>query len=235
MPRKKATGIDVSGSFARPFASALLSWSEENGRDFPWRHTKDPYEVLVAELLLIQTFAAKVVPVYIKFLEEYPEPKKAARGSPEKMERIVYPLGLLNRARRIKEICTILVRQYSGIVPDDEAKLLSLPGVGLYTARATLCFAFEKDVAILDANIMRIFGRVFGISNHGGPGCLDRGTWEFAESILYRKEARRYNYALLDFGAVVCKHYNPSCHSCCISKICNHAKEHEIDGTLARR
>jgi len=201
-------------------------------RAFPWRETSDPYRIIVAELLLQQTFARKVVPIYEEFLRRYPSATELARAHASKIRSLILPLGLQYRAKTLKALGRILVEENAGKVPDDLRSLLKLPGVGAYTANAVLCFAYGKRRPVVDTNVVRVLQRFFGSKKPLRPGETDRMIWEFAERVLPQRDARRYNIAILDFAALVCTHYKPQCSTCPLRKHCKAAPSflaHERD------
>ncbi len=207
----------------RFFRKKVLEWFSENERNFPWRETDEPFHVLIAEIMLQQTFADKVVPVYEEFIGRYPNPEKAARGNLKKMEDIIFPLGLIYRARVLRVISGKLVRDFNGEVPMEEAELLSLPGVGQYIASAVRSIAFDKWAPVVDANVARIVTRLFSKRGSSAGGEVrKKEIWALVERLAPSGSTRAYNLGLLDFGALVCRHYNPACNGCVLDKVCRY-------------
>jgi A/G-specific adenine glycosylase len=134
---------------------ALLGWSEASRRDLPWRRTRDPWEVLVSEAMLQQTQVARVVPRYAAFLERFPTPAACAAAPVADVVRAWAGLGYNRRAVNLHRLATAVVQLHGGRLPADLPGLLALPGVGAYTARAVLAFAFGADVGVLDTNAAR--------------------------------------------------------------------------------
>ncbi len=204
----------------------ILEWYDEaNRREFPWRHTTEPFHILVSEMLLHQTFARKVVPVYRALVERYPTPMHFSRARTKTVREMIRPLGFLYRADRLKAIGKKLVDDFSGAVPRDERGLLSLPGVGPYTANAVRCFGFEEQVPIVDTNVLRVYRRAFSTAPHSTGLGPDKASVEVAKEALPEGRARAYNYAILDFAALVCTHYNPGCASCPLLEACDYGQE----------
>ncbi|MBE9041816.1 A/G-specific adenine glycosylase, partial [Oscillatoriales cyanobacterium LEGE 11467] len=145
------------------FRRQLRSWAKDNLRDFPWRHTQEPYRLFVAEFLLQKTNAATVAPIYEALLDRYPHPEQLAAAPIEEIAQILKPLGLFFRAERLSQSVQTIVRSNRGRIPKTEAALLKLPGVGKYTARAILAGAFDRRAAVLDTNVARILERFFGL------------------------------------------------------------------------
>ncbi len=211
------------GYALRYFKIKLLAWSEVNSRTFPWRRAKDPYKICVAEIMLHQTFARKVVPVYKNFLKRYPDIKRLSRAKVSYIEKLIHPLGLIYRARLFKELAKYILKEFNGRFPSNKDALLSIPGVGEYTASAILCFAYEKQVPIIDANVIRVYSRYFGLNTKLPNSAPSKQMLEIATKALPKGKARDFNYALLDFAAIVCTHYNPKCATCPVRRKCLYA------------
>lgn len=202
------------------FRRKLLAWAHSNLRHFPWRNTNNPYRVCIAEIMLHQTFARKVVPIYKEFIKRYPNINKLSRANIGYLEKLIYPLGLIYRARTFKKLAQQLKSEHNSRLPKDLKELLSLPGVGNYTASAIMCFAYEQSIPIIDANVIRVYSRFFGIKVKLPSSAPNKAFSEIAEKVLPKKNARLYNYGLLDFAALVCTHYNPKCDMCPVSRKC---------------
>jgi len=198
------------------FREALLEWGDENLREFPWRVTDDPYRVFIAEVMLQRTLATKVVPVYREFVDRYPDFGALFRANEGDLADLIRPLGLQNRkARAFVNIAEDLCG--SG-VPASEDELLTLPFVGRYAANATLCFSFSECRPIVDTNVVRIYNRYFGKEFSGDQ---DEAAWSFSKRVLPEDQCRRFNLALLDFGAEVCTSRDPRCNHCPVNEECN--------------
>lgn len=203
------------------FRRKLLRWYAANGRSFPWRETADPFAILLSEILLHQTWARKVVPVYEKILREYPTPHALANANVQSLNAKLAPLGLVYRAKLLKTLGQKISDDFDGRVPATEESLRSLPGVGPYTANALRCFAFGEKTAIVDTNVVRVATRFFGINAPGSDTNATRVVARAVSEALPRRPAvKRFNYSLLDFGATVCTCYAPSCSRCPIRRQC---------------
>ncbi|HWN93248.1 MAG TPA: A/G-specific adenine glycosylase, partial [Verrucomicrobiae bacterium] len=145
----------------RRFHRRLLAWYARHGRDLPWRRTRDPYRILVSEIMLQQTQVDRVIPKYREFLGRYPTFQQLARARARDVTRAWYPLGYYRRAEHLHGIARETVARYGGRLPDQGAELLRLGGIGRYTAGAILAFAHRKDAALVDTNVRRVLGRVF--------------------------------------------------------------------------
>ncbi len=208
------------GSDFTYFRKKLLSWSKINLRSFPWRKTKNPYRVCVAEIMLHQTFARKVVPVYKAFVKRYPSVSKLSRANLGYLEKLIYPLGFIYRANTLINLARIVISEHSGKFPVDNDNLLSLPGVGNYTASAIMCFSYDKPVSIVDANVVRVYSRFFGLETKLPSSAPTKEIEEIAKKVLSTKNARLFNYGILDFAALICSHYNPKCPECPVKNKC---------------
>ena len=200
------------------FQNRLLAWAKDNLRDYPWRKTKDPYSIMVAEVLLQRSDADTVAPIYQVFLNRYPTLDKLANAKLEDLRTILQPLGLFFRAERLSQTAKILVEAQREI-PEQETELLKLPGIGKYTARAICSQAFGQPTAILDTNVIRILERFFDIK---GTRVKSRCKilWNAAETVAPDAEVDYWNLTLLDFGAKVCTARNPKCSKCPLARRC---------------
>jgi len=143
------------------FQKKILEWHKENRRDMPWRNTKDPYKILVSEIMLQQTQVSRVLPKYEEFLKAFSTPEKLVTASDKKLLRIWAGLGYWRRAKYLKETAKIIIKEHVGKFPKDPEELEKLPGIGPYTARALVCFAFNNSEAFLDTNIRRVYLHFF--------------------------------------------------------------------------
>lgn len=197
----------------------LTDWHSTNARDFPWRGERDPWRVLLAEMCLHRTRAENVREVYERLVEVAPSAAAAVANS-DRVFAELRPLGLRWRSRKVIEAAHELVARFDGLVPRDEAALRSLPGVGDYAASAVRCFAFRDPAVLLDANTQRIVSRVSG---------LDASSAWTIRLEIYRLAGEmgpdeRFNYALLDLGARVCKPGRPRCGDCPLRSDCRFAQ-----------
>lgn len=192
---------------------ALLGWYQRDGRDMPWRRTRDPYAILVAEIMLQQTQVDRVIPKYQQFLAAFPTLERLAAAPLAEVIRVWAGLGYNRRAVRLHAIARQAMEQYGGQLPATPEALQELDGLGAYTANAVACFAREAQVGVVDTNVRRVLGRVFtdeiGLAPPAGP-LLQR----FAESALPQGQAYTWNQALMDLGATVCTARNPN-HTVC--------------------
>ncbi len=209
----------VSSQFPAPreraaFRRKLLAWYERYGRDLPWRQTRDPYRVLVSEIMLQQTQVDRVLPKYHEWLEKYPSLPALAAAPVEDAVATWYPLGYNIRPRRLHAIAREAVEQYGGALPGDGERLRAFKGIGAYTAGAVLSFAFGERAAILDTNVARLLFRVFVGRGNPKAHAMRRTLWGISEAVLPGRRVFDFNQALMDFGALVCVARRPKCLAC---------------------
>jgi A/G-specific adenine glycosylase len=204
------------------FAEELLNWHQSNKRNFAWRVAQDPYEILVAEIMLQKTDASKVEKVYSNFIKKYPDPYTLANSDVLDIRKDINLLGIHQRAERLKKMAETLIDKFNGKVPDTKPELMELFGVGEYISNAVLCFAYEKDVPLLDTNIIRVLERIFSIKSEKIRPRTDKKLWQIMESIIPSGKAKEFNVALLDFSAKICTAKNPKHIQCPLGHICNY-------------
>jgi A/G-specific adenine glycosylase len=197
----------------------LLEWHRESRRVLPWREKRDPYMVLVAEFFLQRTPTSRVAVILPKFIGEFPSLEKLASADPDKLKHAYRTLGLGKRMLWLVETAKVLCQKHDGKVPDKLEDLLSLPGIGEYTASAILCFGFGGDVPIVDANVVRVLTRIFGlpVTHRIGNSSLK----ELARKLVPKGKGVDYNEAILDFAAIVCKK-NPLHQKCPLTDLCSY-------------
>jgi A/G-specific adenine glycosylase len=196
-------------------------YAKSHQRAFPWRGPGiTPFELLAAELLLVQTKAEDVAKVWPVLVARYPYPERLARAQTRSLTNLLQPLGLQNqRARALKGVSQAIMDRFGGELPRSIPELLSLPHVGLYVATAVACFSYGQRVPIVDANVLRVFGRITG-TDPGRELRRSPQVWEAAWGLLPRKNFALHNYGLLDFAAQVCKIKAPLCSSCPLNTAC---------------
>jgi A/G-specific adenine glycosylase len=202
------------------FRRRLLDWYRRNGRNLPWRDTRDPYRILVSEVMLQQTQVDRVLPKYHEWLEKFPTLEALAAAAEDDVNQTWRPLGYNIRPRRLHAIARESVARYGGELPGDEATLRSFKGIGAYTAGAVLSFAFGQRAAILDTNVARVLFRIFVARGDPKGHSTRRHLWAISECLVPAREAFDFNQALMDFGAMVCVARNPRCLVCPMNKMC---------------
>lgn len=195
------------------FTAAVLGWGVSRLRDLPWRRTRDPWAVLVSEVMLQQTQVARVIPRWLAFLERFPTPDACAAAPLGEVLREWQGLGYPRRARNLHGAAR-RVSELGGF-PRDLTGLLALPGVGPYTARAVQAFAFELDAAVVDTNIARVYARV------AGTRLTSKRVQAMADEACPSGDAWIWNQCLMDLGAVLCRPSKPGCDSCPARPLCS--------------
>jgi A/G-specific adenine glycosylase len=215
----------VDPARAAAFSRALRRWFRKNGRDLPWRKTRDPYRVLVSEAMLQQTQVSRVVDYYDRFLDRFPTIDALAKARPRAVRESWEGLGYYARARNLHALART-VRE----LPSEPTQLRSLPGVGRYTAGAVACFAFERRAELVDTNVARVLRRAFAPRANFKSGRGQKRLWSIAAAILPRtgKATWTHNQALMELGALVCTARVARCEVCPVSSMCKSA-QHAMD------
>lgn len=203
------------------FSSSLLSWNKmQNKRQMPWKGEKDPYKIWISEIILQQTRVQQGVDYYNNFIRQFPDIKSLAVAEEQKVYKLWEGLGYYSRCRNIIETAKHIHNNLHGIFPDQYEKVLSLKGIGSYTASAIMSFAFDKPYAVLDGNVYRVLSRFFGIELPINTSEGKKYYANLSQLLLNKKQPASYNQAIMDFGAVVCKPVLPSCNTCPLKKKC---------------
>ena len=202
------------------FQRCLLQWYAKHKRDLPWRPpslklrkdgTRDPYKILVSEMMLQQTQVDRVIPKYKEFLKLFPTVHTLAQATSTAVIHAWSGLGYNRRALFLKRAAELVVRQYRGRFPRTIGELERLPGVGKYTARAVCCFAYKENIGFVDTNVARVLHRAFYGSDVPKRKVSMQALWAFVEQVVPKGKADTWHYALMDFGALVCIARRPTC------------------------
>ncbi len=201
-------------------SAKLIRWFEQNKRDLPWRHTKDPYKIWLSEIILQQTRVAQGLPYYIKFIKQFPDVYALANSDEQEVLKLWQGLGYYTRARNLHHTAKEIVHRYNGRFPSTYAKLLQLKGVGEYTAAAIASFCFDQAVPVIDGNVFRVLSRLKGIAV---PINTSEGKKIFkitAAQSMDTSQPARYNQAVMEFGALQCLPQQPLCKTCPLQTEC---------------
>lgn len=206
------------------FRRQVLRWFAREGRDLPWRRTRDPWRVLVSEVMLQQTQVDRVVPKYEAFVRRWPDPASLAEATLGEVLAAWSGLGYNRRAARLREAAAAIVERHGGRMPRSVERLEALPGVGRYTARAVASFAFGQDVTLWDTNVRRVALRYFlgGEFARREPSTGDLEA--VLEDALPRGRSRDWHGALMDLGSAICLGRAPACASCPLVRSCAAAR-----------
>jgi len=195
-------------------ARRLLAWYAVQGRDLPWRRTRDPYAVWLSEVMLQQTGVETVIPYYRRFLEAYPTVTALAAAPLEEVIEAWAGLGYYRRARNLHAAAGMVSRELEGRFPDTLEGLQALPGVGRSTAAAILSIAYDRPAAILDGNVRRVLCRLFALHGDSRSAQAERALWGWAEALTSRERPHDYAQAIMDLGATLCTPRHPTCPEC---------------------
>ncbi|MCA9876932.1 MAG: A/G-specific adenine glycosylase [Thermomicrobiales bacterium] len=221
------SGPQLAAATVQQIREGLLQWFRVARRDLPWRRTRDPYAILVSEVMLQQTQVDRVIPYYTAFLERFPTAEALAAAPVAEVIRLWSGLGYNRRAVNLQRAAQAVAAEYGGQFPSDPAQLRKLPGLGPYTAGAVAAFAFERDVVFLDTNMRRVVTRlIFGVGD-----AAERDVLVAAQALLPPGHGWEWNQALIEFGALQCTARKPACVVCPLSGQC--AAFPYIQGALA--
>ena len=220
----------------RSLRRRLLTWFQDHARDLPWRRTRDLYHIWVSETMLQQTQVATVVPYFQRFVERFPNITSLAAADEEDVLRLWEGLGYYRRARNLHRAAQQVVQQHHAQFPADFDTLLSLPGIGRYTAGAILSIALDQRLPILEANTTRVLSRLLAF--HGDPSQRvgQHLLWAFSESLLPRKRVGEFNQSLMELGSEICIPRKPNCERCPVRMLCAaHRQGEQLSIPISRR
>lgn len=204
------------------FREALVRWFSNNGKDYPWRRTREPYAILISEVMLQQTQIATVLGrgFYLRFLETFPDVTALAAADDERLLKAWEGLGYYRRVRMLRETARAVTAGHGGIFPLELADLMKLPGIGRYTAGALRAFAFDLPSAVVDGNVARVLARLMDFSAPVDDAAGQKQLWAWAESLADPARPRVYNSALMELGQTICRPGVPDCLGCPVAGFC---------------
>jgi len=217
-------------SVDRQFIDNILEWFHIHSRDLPWRHTYAPYQVWISEIMLQQTQMDRVVFYFTSWLERFPDITSLAAAEEDEVLKYWEGLGYYSRARNLHRTAKLLAEQGNDL-PERYESLVKLPGIGPYTAGAIMSIAFNQDFPVVDANVERIFARLFDIITPIKSRENKTLVWQKAAEMLPSGKSRMFNQALMELGALVCLPKRPLCSQCPVSSYC---KAHQLQVVSAR-
>ena len=216
------------------FVELLQKWYPGHHRDLPWRKTRDPYAIWVSEIMLQQTRVAAVIPYYERFLSELPDIETLAAVSDDRLNLLWQGLGYYSRAKNLKRAAKTVVERYAGRMPDSYDALLSLPGIGSYTAGAIASIAYGERVPAVDGNVLRVYARMMNDPSDVGDPALKTRVFDELRSVMPR-DAGMFNQAMMELGALVCvPNGQPLCGNCPLASVCK-AREAGTAGLLPNK
>jgi A/G-specific adenine glycosylase len=205
----------------RAFQSRLLAWFRAHRRELPWRASRDPYRVWVAEIMLQQTRIAAVIPYYDRFLRRFPNVRALARARQSEVLKFWSGLGYYSRARNLHTAAKTIVAKHNGEFPRGLEAALSLSGIGDYTASAVLSIAYDEPLAVLDGNVARVLARLGAVRGDLRESRAWRNLSNAAQQLLARRAASDWNQALMELGETICTPKSPQCPDCPIDRWCD--------------
>ncbi|MGB3222158.1 MAG: A/G-specific adenine glycosylase [Desulforhopalus sp.] len=198
----------------------LLQWFRNTNRELPWRRTYNPYHVWISEIMLQQTQMDRGVSYFLRWIKRFPDVQAVATAEEQEILKYWEGLGYYARARNLHKASKVIVRDFGGEVPCVYKQLLTLPGIGPYTAAAIASVAGNFDIPVIDANVTRVYARLFNIGEPVKERQVQTYIGSIAEHLLPKGQARAYNQALMDLGGLVCTPKNPRCSECPIAESC---------------
>ncbi|MDO4790572.1 MAG: A/G-specific adenine glycosylase [Porphyromonas sp.] len=226
---EKGKKIEEKSERATLFRSSLLQWYAENGRDLPWRQTQDPYKIWISEIILQQTQVKQGLSYYLRFVERFPTVRSLAEAPEEEVLHLWEGLGYYSRAHNMITAAGQVCNEKGGIFPSSYRELLSLKGVGAYTAAAIASIAFGEAVAVVDGNVYRVLSRFNGIDTAIDTTAGKKLFAEMAQEYIDKSEPALYNQAIMDFGALQCRPKGALCSDCPIEHECLARKADVVD------
>jgi A/G-specific adenine glycosylase len=217
------------------FQERLLAWFRAHRRDLPWRRSRDPYRIWVAEVMLQQTRIAAVVPYYRRFLRRFPVMRSLARAGEQEVLKLWSGLGYYSRARNLRRAAREIVGRHGGKFPRELAAALRLPGIGSYTAAAVLSIAYDVPLAVLDGNVARVLARLGAIRGELRAPRLWKSLGAAAQELLAMRAPGDWNQALMELGETICAPQTPRCEACPVSRWCRAYAQGVVDQIPAPR
>ena len=211
------------------FSEVLIDWYQKNHRELPWRNSEDPYPIWLSEIILQQTRVAQGLPYFERFTEKYPTVQDLANAPIDDVLKLWQGLGYYSRARNLHTAAKQVVADFNGEFPANYKDLLSLKGIGPYTAAAIASFAFQLPHAVVDGNVYRVLARYYGVELPINRPSGQKYFQKLADEVLNQKRPDLHNQAIMEFGALQCKPQNPDCLSCPLSSGCEALKTKRIN------
>lgn len=213
------------------FGKLIMQWNaEKNRRSMPWKGEKDPYRIWLSEIILQQTRVEQGLSYYNRFIQQYPTIQHLASADDAAVFKCWEGLGYYSRCRNLIATARQIVQELDAVFPTTYESILSLKGIGPYTAAAIASFAYNLPYAVVDGNVIRVLARYFGIRQSAGSSAGKKFYTALANRLLTGNDPATFNQAIMDFGATVCKPQLPVCSGCCLQKHCTAFKDNLTDG-----
>lgn len=212
--------MNINNKDTNALHEALINWFEQHRVDLPWRRTNDPYAIWLSEIMLQQTQVTTVIPYYERFLTRFPTVQDLAAAPLHDVLKLWEGLGYYSRARNLHLAAQVVVEKFGGQFPANLEGLLSLPGVGRYTAGAIASLAYGLDAPVLDGNVIRILTRWFNITDDVSAASTKTALWDLAEQLVPTERAGRWNEGLMELGRLICTPRSPNCPACPVAAFC---------------
>jgi len=207
-----------------------MPWYQTHQRKLPWRETKDPYKIWISEIILQQTQVIQGWDYYQRFIKAFPTVETLAEASEQEVLKLWQGLGYYSRARNLHFAAQQVIHDFDGVFPKTHQEILTLKGVGDYTAAAIASFAFDLPYAVLDGNVYRLLSRIYGIETPIDTGVGKKEFSTLVQSLLFTKDPAMFNNAIMDFGAILCTPKNPDCSNCPFQNKCVAYQTDRIEG-----
>jgi len=211
------------------FQNEIINWYLSNKRDLPWRHTNDAYTIWLSEIILQQTRVEQGLPYFNKFLANFPTVNDFANATEAKVLQLWQGLGYYSRGRNMHATAQIVLKRYNGIFPTSYNELITLKGIGEYTAAAISSFSSGEAKAVVDGNVFRVLARYYGIDTPINTPKGKKDFFKLANDLLYTENPALYNQAIMEFGAIQCKPKSPNCSICPLNLDCEALKNNLVN------
>ena len=198
----------------------ILTWWDANQLELPWRANRDPYAIWISEVMLQQTHIATVLPNYERWMARFPTVNELAQASLDTVLKLWEGLGYYSRARNLHKAAQIVIEKYDGKLPEQVSELMTLPGIGRYTAGAVASIAFNQQVPVLDGNIIRVLARLIDLPDDINKSSTKNFLWSIAKKLVPEQRPGDYNQALMELGQQLCSVSAPQCSACPLTDLC---------------
>lgn len=211
------------------FSDKIINWYKQNKRNLPWRVTSNPYKIWMSEIILQQTRIDQGISYYLKFESTFEDVYALATADEQLVLKLWQGLGYYSRARNMHKTAQLIVKDFDGKFPQNYKDIISLPGIGEYTAAAISSIAFNESYPVIDGNVIRVISRIYGITKSVSSNVAKKEIAEIAGKLIDKRDPGTYNQAIMEFGALYCKPQNPDCANCIFQKECFAYKNQLVD------